>query len=56
MNKGFSLIETILYVSLLSLILVGIFSSILSYMHSKEVTTPFSEEDYQLLISNYHGN
>lgn len=56
MNKGFSLIETILYISLLSLILMGIFSSLVSYMQSKKALIPFSESDYQFLIKNYHEN
>ncbi|MEK7213591.1 MAG: prepilin-type N-terminal cleavage/methylation domain-containing protein [Patescibacteria group bacterium] len=52
MKKGFSLIETIVYVSLLSLLLLGVFSSILSFTYSKK--EQINQNDYELLIENYH--
>jgi len=53
-NKGFSLIEIIVYISLLSLLMIGIFSSILSFVYSSMSRPTFSERDYELLIKNYH--
>lgn len=53
-NKGFSLIEIIVYVSLLSLLMVGIFSSILSFVYSSMSKPVISDGDYELLIKNYH--
>lgn len=54
MNKGFSLMEIILYISLLSILIIGISSTIISTIQSKESVKPFSESDYLLLISNFH--
>ena len=54
MSKGFSLIETILYIALLSVILTGIFSSLFGFLRSKINDRGISESDYELLISNFH--
>ena len=54
MNRGFSLLEIIIYVSLLSLLMIGVFSSILSSMHSMMKKPTLSEENYLFLIENYH--
>lgn len=52
MKNGFSLIETIVYISLLSLLLLGVFSSILSFTYSKREL--IDQNDYEFLIENYH--
>jgi type II secretory pathway component PulJ len=54
LNRAFSLIEIILYVSLLSLIMIGIFSTLVSSIQSKHTTVPISEDSYRLLIQNFH--
>ena len=53
-NKGFSLIETILYTTLLSFIMLGIFSTIISNLQYQINFKPFSNNDYLELIKNYH--
>lgn len=54
MNKGFTLIETIIYTCLLSVIITGIFSSILFFINNNIENSGFSDEDYKELILNYH--
>ena len=54
MKNGFTLIETILYITLLSLIIFGIFSSLFSYLHMALYKPVFSEEDYNQLIKDFH--
>lgn len=51
MNKGLSLVEIIVYMALLSLLMLGIFSTISSPIYDKPM---YGEGDYQLLIENYH--
>lgn len=53
-KKGFTLIETILYISLLSFIMIGIFSNMLFYMQASSYRPRFTDNDYQILISNFH--
>ncbi len=52
MNKGFSLIETIVYVSLLAIIIIGVFSSLMSSIYTKKPL--ITKDDYELLIENFH--
>lgn len=52
MNKGFSLIEIIIYISLLSILLLGVFSSVMSLTYIKK--PQINQSDYELLIENYH--
>ncbi len=54
MQKGFTLIETIIYIALLSIILSGIFSSLFGFLNSKINTRDISQSDYELLISNFY--
>ncbi len=54
LNLGFSLIEIILYVSLLSLMMLGIFSTLISSIQLKNLAKTISDEDYKLLVSNFH--
>ena len=54
MKRGFTLIETIIYISLLSIILTGIFLSLFGFLHSRINDRGISESDYELLISNFH--
>lgn len=56
MNRGFSLIEIIVYIALLALLIVGVSSSILSFVYSSMNRPAFSVENYELLIENYHEN
>lgn len=55
-NKGFVLIEVILYISLLSLLITGVFSSILGIIFMENKTGDFTRDEYDLLIENYHEN
>ena len=54
MKKGFTLIETLLYVTLLSFIMLGIFSSLFSYLHFGLTRSEIKDSDYLLLIKNFH--
>jgi type II secretory pathway pseudopilin PulG len=54
MNKGFSLIEIIIYISLVSLLMMGVFSSVLGSVYGQMKKPSFTEEDYKNLIKNYH--
>lgn len=54
MNKGFSLIEVIVYTGLLSMLIVGVFSSVLSFVYMSVEKETVKDEDYELLIENYH--
>ena len=54
MNKGFSLIEIIVYTGLLSLLMVGVFSSTLSYVYDSMNKPTFTTDHYEQLIENYH--
>lgn len=54
MNKGFSLIEIVVYISLLSILMIGVFSSVLSSIYTKMKKPSFTETHYQELIQNYH--
>jgi type II secretory pathway pseudopilin PulG len=54
MNKGFTLIETILYVSLLSMLVLGVFSSIIGVMYTQQKRPILKDEDYKMLIKNFH--
>ena len=50
-NTGLSLVEIIVYMGLLSLLMLGIFSTISSPIYDRPL---YTDEDYQLLIENYH--
>ncbi len=54
MNKAFSLIEIIVYISLLSLLLIGVFSSVLGSVYMGMNNKSFTEGDYEELIKNFH--
>jgi hypothetical protein len=54
MNKGLTLIETILYITLLSIMISGIFSSLYSFLQSKINGEGISKSDYELLMTNFH--
>ena len=54
MNKGFTLIETILYIGLLSALTLGIFSSIMGTIYLQQKKPILREEDYKILIRNFH--
>lgn len=54
MNRGFTLIETILYISLLSVLMWGIFSSIMGIIYLQQKKPILREEDYKILIRNFH--
>ena len=51
-NNGFSLIEIIIYISLLSFLILGVFSSIMSLVYFERPL--IDQDDYGLLIENYH--
>jgi hypothetical protein len=54
MNKGFLLIETILYISLLSMLILGVFSSIVGTLYTQQKRPILKDEDYKILIKNFH--
>lgn len=54
MNKAFSLIEIILYISLLSVLIIGVFSFVMSSVDMSMNKPVFRNDDYQQLIKNYH--
>ncbi len=54
MNRGFSLVEIVIYIGLLSLLMVGVFSSILGQIYLQSKKPSFTNTDYQSLITNYH--
>ncbi len=56
MQKGFSLIEIIVYLSILSILMVGVFSSVLSYAYEQNSRSVIDEEDYKMLLKNFHDN
>ncbi len=51
---GFTLIEIILYISLLSILMIGVFSFILPSFYIGMKKPTFSDEYHQLLIKSYH--
>ena len=53
-ESGFSLIEVVVYTTLLSFIILGIFSSLFSYLNFSLYKPTISEDDYELLIKNFH--
>ncbi len=56
MNKGFTLIETIVYLSLFSIVMFGIFIIINNDLNFKLNKRDFSIENYEMLIKNFHEN
>lgn len=54
MNKGFSLIEIIINISLLSILMIGVFSSVLDSAYSSVKRPTFTDADYEILIKNFH--
>lgn len=54
MSKGLTLVETIIYISLLSILVVGIFSSVFSEIYMSTNKPKISDTDYQNLIENFH--
>lgn len=54
MNKGFTLLEIIVYISLISILMVGIFSYSFDFLYRSQKTSDFTEDNYKNLIKNYH--
>jgi type II secretory pathway pseudopilin PulG len=54
MKKGFSILELIVYISLVSVLMTGVFSLVLSYVRSGTNHSDFTDADYEKLIKNYH--
>ena len=52
--KGNTLIETIIYIALLSVLMIGVFSSVYTIIHSEEKTSMDNENDNLLLLKKYH--
>ncbi len=52
--KGNTLIETLVYVSLLSILMIGVFSSVYVLIRSEERTRISNENDSLLILKNYH--
>lgn len=54
MKKGFTLIELIVYISLLSLLSLGVLSMCMSSVYFSFDIHSFSVSDYELLYKNMH--
>ncbi len=54
MNKGFSLIEIIVYIGLLSVLMTGVFYSVTGLTLNQIGDPVYSEDDYKTLIKNLH--
>ncbi len=54
MNKGITLIETLVYIALLSLLMVGVISSVYMLIGSEERAASQSEHEQELLLEKYH--
>ncbi len=53
--KGMTLIETLIYISLLSILMVGVFSSVYVVIDSGEKKHQIDvQKDTELLLKNYH--
>jgi len=55
MNRGFTLIETVIYISLVSILMVGVFSLVLDFIYSSSGGEDFTEMNYQMLIEDFHA-
>jgi Tfp pilus assembly protein PilE len=54
MNKGITLIETIIYIALVSLLMVGVISSVYMLMSSEGRTAGSREYEQKLILERYH--
>jgi prepilin-type N-terminal cleavage/methylation domain-containing protein len=54
MKNGFTLIEIIVYISLLSVLIVGVFSSVFGEIFMFTNKPKISNDNYELLIENFH--
>lgn len=54
-NKGFTILELIIYIALISILMIGVFSLIMDYVLSSSNKPEIKETDYQLLIENFHA-
>lgn len=52
--KGSTLIETLIYITLFSILMMGIFSSISMIIHLQEKHTSISATSTTLLLKNYY--
>ncbi len=53
-KRGFTLIETIIYISILTIVISGLFMTITSILNSKSNRNYISNGDYEKLIRNFH--
>ncbi len=53
-SKGTTLIETLIYLTLLSLLITGVFSSVYIIIHSADRDQIKNDQDTDLLLKNYH--
>ncbi len=54
-NKGFTLIEIIIYISLLSIVIMGFFATVMGMMNDNSSSNHISPTDYEKLIKYYHA-
>lgn len=52
--KGSTLIETLIYIALLAILMLGVFSSIYMTIRLEERSGVIEESDSDLLLKNYH--
>lgn len=53
-KRGFTLIETIIYISILTIVISGLFMTITSILNNKSNRNYISNGDYEKLIRNFH--
>jgi Tfp pilus assembly protein PilW len=54
MTKGSTLIELLIYLALLSLLVIGVFSSVYMTIHIEEKESKNMEEDSLLILKTYY--
>ena len=54
MTRGSTLIETLVYISLFSILMIGIFSSVYMAIHLEDRRLVSQEEDSEILLQKYH--
>ncbi len=54
-NKGFTLIEIIIYISLLSIVIMGFFVTVMGMINDNYLSNHINPTDYEKLIKYYHA-
>lgn len=54
-NKGFTLIEIIIYISLLSIVIMGFFATVMGMINDNSLSNHINPRYYEKLIKYYHA-